>query len=140
MQKKLQRYPTPITPALAAKLKAAAAGRAGDAPLLLRSSGRPWSADNPHGDYGADIKLVVASLGLDPDVVTLYALRHSSITRQLLRGVPIRIVASTHNTSVSQIEKHYSRFISDHSDELTRAALLEPAAENPAAKIIPLVR
>ena len=38
----------------------------------------------------------------------------------LLRGVPIRIVASMHNTSVSQIERHYSALIRDHADDLTR--------------------
>jgi hypothetical protein len=54
---------------------------------------------------------VVAAIGLDPGVVTMYALRHSSIVRMLLQNVPIRLVASLHNTSVAMIEKTYSRFI-----------------------------
>ena len=99
-EKKLRRYPVPITPALALRLKGVAAGRAGDEPLLLRSSGAPWKPDNLHVDYRDDARLVIARCGHDPDTVTPYALRHSSITRQLLRGVPIRIVAATHNTSV----------------------------------------
>ena len=65
--------------------------------------------------------------------VTLYALRHSSIVRQLLAGVPIRVIAVNHDTSVVMIERTYSRYIGDHADALSRAALLDttPArAEN----------
>src|SRR5262245_40334022 len=40
--KKITRRPVPLPSALIAKLKAAAAGRAGDAPLLLQSDGQPW--------------------------------------------------------------------------------------------------
>ena len=76
----------------------------------------------------------VTAAGLDPDVVTMYALRHSSIVRMLLRNVPIRLVASLHNTSVAMIEKHYSRYITEHSiDDITRAGLLSeptPAGDN----------
>jgi hypothetical protein len=39
----------------------------------------------------------------------MYALRHSSIVRQLLAGVPVRIVAAGHDTSVKMIEHTYSR-------------------------------
>ena len=52
-------------------------------------------------------------------------LRHSSITRQLLRGVPTRVVAASHDTSVPMIEKCYSATIGDHSDALYRDALLD---------------
>ena len=59
----------------------------------------------------------------------------------LLRGVPVRLVASSHNTSVGQIEAHYSRFIHDHSDDLTRAALLDaPEPDDQSDNVIPLVR
>ena len=67
----------------------------------------------------------------------MYCLRHSSIVRMLLRNVPIRLVASLHNTSVAMIEKHYSRYITEHSiDDITRAGLLSepaPAADNVVA-------
>jgi hypothetical protein len=55
----------------------------------------------------------------------MYALRHSNIVRQLLGGVPIRIVAANHDTSVGMIERTYSKYIGDHSDALTRGALLD---------------
>ena len=57
--------------------------------------------------------------------ITIYALRHSNIVRQLLAGVPVRVVAVNHDTSIRMIERTYSRYIGDHADALTRAALLD---------------
>src|SRR5262245_2860696 len=134
--KRHERRPVPITPALAAVLKQEAQGRAGDAPLLLRANGERWG----HGrrrHHRNDFRAVIGAAGLDPDEVTLYALRHSSIVRQLLANVPIRIVATLHDTSVKMIERSYSRFIASHSDEIARRALLEiqqPSAPN----VVPL--
>jgi hypothetical protein len=68
---------------------------------------------------------------LDPNEVTIYALRHSNIVRQLLAHVPTRVVAINHDTSVAIIEKSYSRYISDHSDKVTREALLNTARPTP---------
>jgi integrase len=123
-QKKHERYSVPITPALAAKLKDAASGRAGDAPLLVQGDGSPWG-DNPGQRYHRQVDKIVTDIGLDPDVVTIYALRHSSIVRMLLANVPIRLVASLHNTSVAMIEKTYSKYITEHSDDISRKALLQ---------------
>ena len=53
----------------------------------------------------------------------LYDLRHAAVVRMLLAGVPIRVVAAKLDTSSAIIERHYSRFISDASDELVRRAL-----------------
>jgi len=125
--KKHERRPVPIPASLAASLQAAANGRAADAPLLLRNNGAPWVSGGSH--HREDFQAVVAACGLDPAAVTLYALRHSSIVRQLLANVPIRIVAATHDTSVGQIEKNYSDLITEHSDSLSRAALLDLAPD-----------
>src|SRR6516165_5192995 len=111
--KRHERRPVPITLTLAAVLKQEAAGRPHDAPLLLRDYGERWG----HGrrrHHRNDFRAVVEAAGLDPDEVTLYALRHSSIVRQLLANVPIRIVATLHDTSVKMIERSYSRFIASH--------------------------
>jgi hypothetical protein len=43
----------------------------------------------------------------------------------LLKNIPIRLVASLHNTSVAMIERTYSRYITEHSDDISRAALLQ---------------
>jgi integrase len=127
--KKAERYSVPITVQLAAKLKQAAKGRADDAPLLLQSDGNAWG-DNPGQRYHREVGKVVTAIGLDPDEVTMYCLRHSSIVRSLLLNVPIRLVASLHNTSVAMIERTYSKYITEHSDDISRKALLqhEPAS------------
>lgn len=122
--KKLERYSVPITMQLAARLRAAAKGRADDAPLLLKDDRSPRGG-KPGQSYHRDVNKVVVAIGLDPDAVTMYALRHSSITRMLLLNVPIRLVASLHNTSVRMIEKHYSKSIVEHSDDISRGALLQ---------------
>jgi integrase len=124
--KRHERRPVPITPALTAVLKQEAAGRPSDAPLLLRSNGERWG----HGrsrHHRNDFRTVAEAAGLDPDVVTLSALRHSSIVRQLVANTPIRVVAAMHDTSVKMIERTYSRHIAEHTDALARRALLDIA-------------
>ena len=75
--KKTERYSVPITVQLATKLKAAAIGRADNAPLLLQSDGSSWG-NNPGASYHREVDKVVTTIGLDPDEVTMYALRHSA--------------------------------------------------------------
>jgi integrase len=122
--KRIERYSVPITRALALRLKAAAKGRAGDAPLVLQSDGSPWDK-NPGQNYHRQVDKAVTAIGLDPAEVTMYCLRHSSIVRALLLNVPIRLVASLHNTSVAMIERTYSKYITEHSDAVSRKALLQ---------------
>ena len=65
----------------------------------------------------------------------MYCLRHSSIVRMLVRNVPIRLVASLHNTSTSMIEKHYSRHITETSiDDIARVGLLSDPV--PAGNVV----
>ena len=45
--------------------------------------------------------------------------------RQLLAGVPIRVVAVNHDTSIAMLERTYTRHIGDFSDALARGALLD---------------
>jgi integrase len=124
--KRHERRPVPIPPALAVVLKQEAVGRASEAPLLLRSNGERWG----HGrrrHHRNDFRAVAEAAGLDPDVVTLSALRYSSIVRQLVANTPIRVVAAMHDTSVKMIERTYSRYIAEHTDTLARRALLDIA-------------
>jgi integrase len=120
-RKRIERRPVPIPTTLAMALKQAGAGRPNEAPLLAKASGDPWR----HSDHRRPFRRAVIAAELDPAEVTIYALRHSSIVRQLLASTPIRVVASLHDTSVVMIERTYSRFISDHSDALSRRALLD---------------
>ena len=132
-RKRIDRRPVPITTILARRLQEAAVGRSGDAPLLTRSDGKAWR----QSDHTRPFRRAVAHADLDPTAVTIYALRHSAIVRELLANVPIRVVASTHDSSVSMIEKTYSRFISDHSDALSRRTLLE-IVRSQRANVVPL--
>jgi integrase len=127
-------YSVPITPALAATLKQETVGRQPDDFLLTRANGEPWSktgerlVESPAAYYRDAVIAVVQAIGRDPDEVTLYALRHSSITRALKANVPIRIVAASHDTSVVQVERVYSDQITAHSDDIERRALLSTEA------------
>jgi integrase len=128
------RKPMLITPGLAMRLKQAAAGRAADQPLLLNRNGERWSA----GEHREPFIKAAQAAGLPPGA-SVYCLRHTAITRALLAGVPVRLVASSFDTSVAMIEKTYSKFIADHGDEQMRKAVFDidaPAAGN----VVPLVR
>ena len=128
--KRISRYPLPIPAGIFARLKKAADSRAPSAPLLLRSNGTPWNPAN--ADHREGFRRVVATVGLGPEV-TPYWLRHSSIIRSLLAGVPIRLVAVAHDTSVGLIERTYSKHIAGSGDDLLRRGQLDitsPAADN----------
>jgi len=132
--KRIERKPVPITSSLAAQLRQAAGNRARTEPLLLRTDGAAWQP--PIADYRLPFIRAVTRVGLDPSIVTLYSLRHSSIVRALLAGVPTRVVAAQHDTSVPMLERTYSQHILDHSDTVARRALLDtakPAAGNVVA-------
>jgi integrase len=134
--RKVERRPVPIPMSLAAKLKAASSGRTAEAPLLLKQQGGRWRK----GDHWRPFQQAALAAGLDPAEVTLYAFRHSSIVRELLANVPVRVVATKHDTSVAMIESTYSKHIADHADVLTRRALLDPGAPAAGANVVPLVR
>jgi integrase len=104
--------PVPISSKLARNLRTAIAGRSANDPMI---------DEIHHLEFRLrEIAEIVG--GVDPRV-TPYAFRHSSIVRMLLCNVPIRVVASLHDTSVVIIEKHYSAYIADVSDAMTRATL-----------------
>ncbi len=109
--RQLRHIPVPITVRLAAILRAAVAGRGANDFIvheIARLSDRFREVANIVGDV--------------PEKIVPYSFRHSSIVRMLRGNVPIRTVASLHDTSVTIIEKHYSAYITD-DDTLARATL-----------------
>src|SRR6516164_768184 len=122
--KKILRHPVPVPIGLAARLQVLAKDRPATAPLLLKPGGDRWGKSN----HARLFRRAVKAAHRDPTQVTIYALRHSNIVRQLLGGGPIRVVAGKHDTSVAMIERTYSRYISDHADTLARGALLDTSA------------
>jgi integrase len=120
-QKKIMRRPVPIPTGLVSRLRDVTRDRPANAPLLLKPGGSAWK----RSDHTRPFLRTASRAGLDPSEVTIYALRHSAIVRQILAGVPIRVVAVNHDTSIAMLERTYSRYIGDHSDALARGALLE---------------
>jgi integrase len=133
-RKRIERRPVPIPINLAMVLKQAGAGRPSEAPLLTKPNGEFWR----HSDHRHPFERAVTRAGLNPAEVTIYALRHSSIVRQLLASTPIRVVATLHDTSVVMIERTYSKFISDHADALSRRALLDTTRRSIGKNVVPL--
>jgi integrase len=134
----LDRRPVPIPAQLARRLQDIARDRPSDAPLLSRTSGRegPWRTS----DHFRLFHAAVQAAGLDPGTVTVSALRHSSITRMLLKGIPTRLVGDVHDTSVQQIEKTYSKYISHHGDAALRAGMLDLSVEPAAGNVVAIGR
>jgi integrase len=123
----------PIPEQLAKRL----AGRPADMPLLIKTDGMAWG--QYQGDHRALFREAVERAGLDLEAVGTYALRHSSIVRALLCNVPVRIVAALHDTGIAMLERHYSFWITDFTDDIARPALLSAPAivlsQVPAAEL-----
>jgi integrase len=117
----------PITPKLAQALRARAIARGPRRPLFDRL----WNLSNR-------FRVVLERLGLDLSL-TPYTLRHSSIIRQIRSNTPLRLIAFAHDTSTSEIERTYGRYLNNAMDGLTRKGLLADEAP-PVDNVIPLAR
>ena len=101
-EKERRQVPVPITAALAALLAELKGDRPDDAPLLRKSDGSRWLEINKSEHWNL-FRLVAERAGFDPDVITSYALRHSSICRALVANVPVSVVAKLHDTSSDKL-------------------------------------
>ncbi|MGG7538705.1 hypothetical protein [Rhizobium sp. 12,4] len=72
-------------------------------------------------------KKIVRRSGIPKHTIP-YALRHTSIVRQLKARLPVTMVAALHDTSPAMISKHYAAFIVDASDDMIAAATVSIAA------------
>jgi hypothetical protein len=84
----------------------------------VRAERRPWAVAS---EMTRPWRAALTTAELPGDLVP-YSLRHSSIVRGLRAGLPVRLVAAVHDTSVAMIEKHYAAFIVDATEDLLRAA------------------
>lgn len=110
----------PVTPQNAGRLEYVRARREGWDPAEANRMKRPWQE-------------AIAAARL-PAAIVPYALRHTSIVRALTKGLPLRLVAAMHDTSVAMIEKHYAAYIVDATEELMRNAIT-PLAPTPPARL-----
>jgi integrase len=88
--------------------------------VWVRDYRGPWTSTS---QLTRHFNQICASVGLAGTIP--YALRHSSIVRAIRAGLPIRLVAAMHDTSVVMIERHYSRYIVDGLEELTARAIVQ---------------
>ena len=135
-QKERQQVPVPIPHSLAALLKELRGDRSQDAPLLIKGDGTRWLEKNKSEQWNI-FRAVAERAGFDPDEITSYCLRHSSICRSLLKGVPVSVVARLHDTSSDEIEAHYAAYILDVAGTISRKALLQ-LEQQPADNVVAL--
>lgn len=145
--RKASHIAVPIGVDVVALLRPVMAGRAGHEPLLMRwllrlvpgdkAAGLPrrWVKDKrmPWRDAFEMTPLWKATLERAklPAEIEPYRLRDASIIRALRAGLPVRLVAAQHDTSVPMIEKHYAQHIADALADLSRNAVV-PIAPAPA--------
>ena len=125
----------PIGNDILARLRSSIAGRPPSEALLQKWRYRQVGPAGPNAwikDYRGpwrtasemtrDWQGVMAEAGLVG--VIPYALRHSSIVRGIRANLPIRLVAAIHDTSVTMIERHYSRWITEGLEEMAARAIV----------------
>jgi integrase len=132
----------PIGDDVLARLKPFVNGRKGHEVLLnrwrMKQTGPIEWERNTRGPWAAAAEMrrpwlkALTAAGLAP--IEAYSLRHSSIVRALQAGLPVRLTAALHDTSIQMIEKNYAAYIVDQSEELVRRALT-PLADT-SAKIV----
>jgi integrase len=128
--------PTPIAVPVGAdvieQLQVALAGRRGHEPLLLHWRHRQvgpvtWERVDrgPWATASAALRQWdrARTRAEAPPGTVMLCLRHSSIVRALSAGVPVRLVAALHDTSVQMIEDHYSAYIVEATEEIARRAV-----------------
>lgn len=131
-------YPVPVGQDVIAALVPVIEGRKGTDLLLERWRHRQAGHDRQtrraiwervsRGGWATASELTrpfaVVAKAADLEHVIPYAFRHSSIVRGIRVGLPIRLVAAAHDTSVAMIERHYARWIVEGLEELTRKAIV----------------
>jgi integrase len=79
-------------------------GKAPDA-LVLDANGKGWTRTSVSRAF----RRACEAAGLGPEVV-FYSLRHYHISRALLAGVPVQIVADNVGTSAVMLDRAYAKF------------------------------
>ena len=87
-----------------------------------------WKRDRRGGWQSASemarpIRAAALGAGL-PASASSYSFRHSSIVRGLREGLPVRLVAQIHDTSIQMIERNYTRFMAHALEDMARKAIM----------------
>ena len=107
--------------------------RKGDEPLLERwrhvqTGPRQWTRNSrgpwlSAAEMARPIRAAATAAGL-PARASSYSFRHSSIVRALREGLPVRLVAQLHDTSLVMIERNYTRFMAHALEDIARKAIM----------------
>ena len=134
-KKRIERAPLPIPAGLAKRLKAEAVGRADDEPLLRDNEAPSWTET----EHQPTVRERRRRGEVCRRTRRRTALRHSFITRSLLKGIPVRLVAASVDSSTAMIEATYSKFITRPGADLMRGALIDFDAPAPRdVNVVPL--
>jgi integrase len=149
-KKRMTAAPVPIPAGLADRLRVAATARKAlpADPLLVKPSGEAWAKS----DHSRLFDRASIAAGINPkppkpekgqkpaaksdEWISIYALRHSHISAQIMALVPLAVISKTHDTSVPQIEKHYAATIAKIGDSVIRNAMTD--FDQPSADVIRL--
>lgn len=125
--------PVPVGPDVIEALMPALKGRKADELLLERwrhvqTGPMEWKRDRRGGWQSASemakpVRAAAVAAGL-PASASSYSFRHSSIVRALREGLPVRLVAQIHDTSIQMIERNYTRFMAHALEDMARKAIM----------------
>lgn len=147
-KRKADHTPRPVAQDVLDALHPVTVGRSGGAPLLERWRHRqvvgkvgeweraergPWQTASELVRPWAAIR---ERAGM-PHVIP-YALRHSSIVRNIRAGLPLQLVANLHDTSTKMIERHYGKHAATGLEDMVRAAVVALVPRNDGAHVVPL--
>ena len=139
--------PVPVGDDVIEALTPATKGRAGDQPLLERwrhvqIGPAEWKRDS-RGAWQSASEMAralraAATAAELPASASSYSFRHSSIVRALREGLPVRLVAQLHDTSIAMIERNYTRFMADALEDMARKAIMPMVALDRPDNVLPI--
>ena len=139
--------PVPIGQDVVEALMPAIKGRKVDEPLLerwrhvqtgpgvwTRDTRGPWQSA---AEMARPIRAAATAAEL-PASASSYSFRHSSIVRALREGLPVRLVAQLHDTSLAMIERNYTRFMAHALDDIARKAIMPLVEQDRSGNVVPI--
>lgn len=100
----------------------------------VRDSRGPWKTAS---ELSRPIRAAIEAAGL-PASTSAYSFRHSSIVRSLREGLPVRLVAQLHDSSIQMIEAAYTRFMADALEDVARKAIVPMVTEDRGDNVVPM--